>query len=197
MWLAYDSSYHCLRLGLVSGSTATVPNIFPVYDLVDNVWSFDALTPALSCIAEVEAESGTSIIVPIGGGAADGYVYILNDDDDDEGTAIDAYITIELQAGGIPIQLNAAWLRVRAQEDGDITLTPYLNGVTDSDYVQTLDMEYPEKKEDYLIKRERLNFKAMKSTHISLKIGHNKADETFALEALMLDIDGYGKGVCN
>ncbi len=34
-WIEYDSSENVLRLGLVSGGSATLPNIFPIYDLVD------------------------------------------------------------------------------------------------------------------------------------------------------------------
>ena len=33
MWLKYDSAYGVIRIGLVSGSSATVPNVFPVYDV--------------------------------------------------------------------------------------------------------------------------------------------------------------------
>ena len=77
-WIEFDSAENVLRLGLVSGGSATLPNIFPVYDLVDQVWYFDSPAQELSCMAEVEAASGNVPVVQLGGGIDDGFIYQLN-----------------------------------------------------------------------------------------------------------------------
>lgn len=78
MWMEYDSSCNCLRLGLVCGASATKANIFPVFDLTDRCWYFDSLGQNLSCMTEVEAASGDLSILQYGGGTADGFVCQLN-----------------------------------------------------------------------------------------------------------------------
>ena len=72
MWLTYDSAYNVIRLGLVSGSSATLPNVFPVFDLTDKTWSFDSLAQELSCAIEMGAGSGNIPVVQVGGGIDDG-----------------------------------------------------------------------------------------------------------------------------
>jgi len=78
MWLEHDVSGGLIRIGLVSGSSATTPNVFPVLDLVDKTWSFDTPAQELSCMLNVDAESGDVATVQVGGGVDDGYVYQLN-----------------------------------------------------------------------------------------------------------------------
>lgn len=131
MWLKYDSSFGVLRLGLVSGSTATLPNIFPVYDLVDGTWSFDNLTQEFACMEEVEAASGNVIVLQVAGGIDDGYVYLSNSGANDVSTAIDAYATMEINAGGDIININELVLRLKSGE-GSATITPYQDGSAQS-----------------------------------------------------------------
>lgn len=129
MWLAYDSAYNVLRLGLVSGLSATTCNIFPVYDLKDNCWYFDSFEQNLSCLAECEAASGDKGIVQIVGGIGDGTVYQSNYGKNDVDTAIDAYVTMELDAEGLEMLLREFILRIKKNEGG-CTVTPYLDGVS-------------------------------------------------------------------
>ena len=126
MWLKWDSKYNVIRVGLVSGAEATVPNIFPVFDLKDKTWSFDSLGQALSCMAEAEAGSGAIPILQVGGGTADGFVYQLNTTDNDVATAIDAYATMEIDGKGEVIRLGEVVVRIKSGSAyGGCTLTPY------------------------------------------------------------------------
>lgn len=122
MGMVYDSTYNVLRLWLVCG-TATVPNVFPVYDLTDNAWMFDSGI-GLSSMCEVEAGSGTAPVLMCGGGSEDGFVHLLNYGTTDNGTAIDSYATMEIDGGGMVINLRELIL----SKDGDVTLTPYQDG---------------------------------------------------------------------
>lgn len=126
MWIAYDSTYNVLKLGLVCG-TATVPNVFPVYDLTDSAWMFD-VGQGLSCMCEVEAGSGTAPVLQCGGGSADGFVHLLNTGTTDNGVMIapdNAFVIMELDGGGLVMNLRELVL----SKTGDVTLTPYQDGV--------------------------------------------------------------------
>ena len=133
MWLKHDSAYNVIRIGLVSGPTATVPNVFPVFDLTDKTWSFDNPAQELSCMAEVESSAAYTIdsvafdpaVIQVGGGVDDGFVYQLNVGKSDVTTAIDGYLQMELNAGGEFIQLDELMIRAKAvaTSAGDITLT--------------------------------------------------------------------------
>jgi len=122
MWIAYDSTYNVLKLGLVCG-TGTVPNVFPVYDITDSSWMFD-YGQNISSFCEVEAGSGTAPVLQCGGGSADGLVHLLNSGTTDNGTAIDSYVTIELDGAGMV--MNARELIL--SKTGDVTITPYQDG---------------------------------------------------------------------
>lgn len=130
MWIEHDPTDNVLRIGLVSGSSATVPNIFPVFDLVDKTWSFDTPAQELSCIVNVDAASGNIQILQYGGGIDDGKVYQLNYGTDDVSTAIDAYATIEINYLQYWLQLRRLILTVKSQSAGNVTITPYRNGVS-------------------------------------------------------------------
>lgn len=128
MWLAHDTAYNVLRIGLVSGNSATTCNIFPVYDLVDKTWSFDSYAQKPSCMTEVEAGSGQVSIIQMVGGTGDGFVYQSNYGNDDVSTAIDAYTIVELNANGLEMWLREMILRLKKNEGG-CTVTPYVDGV--------------------------------------------------------------------
>ena len=116
MWIKYDSAYHVLRIGIVSGTSATVPNIFPVLDLNTMTWSFDTLGQELSCITEVEAGSGSVTVIQAGGGTDDGTVYLLNNTDNDVTTPIDSYVTMEFDAAGYKLHLGELMLRSKGNK---------------------------------------------------------------------------------
>jgi len=124
-WLAYDSAYHVLRVGLVTGSSATTPNTFLVYDIEDRAWMADSLAQPFSCLCEVEAASGDVAVLQYAGGTADGTVYRTNYTTDDVSTAIDAYVTMEVDGDGAEIWMRELILR----NTGTATMTAYLDGV--------------------------------------------------------------------
>ena len=139
MWLRHDSAYNVLRIGLVSGPTAAVPNVFPVFDLTDKTWSFDELAQELSCMAEVESQASYTIdtitydpaVIQVGGGIDDGFVYQLNVGKDDVAAAVDAYFEMELNVAGEFVQLSELMVRSKAVATaaGDITVTFSRNSI--------------------------------------------------------------------
>jgi hypothetical protein len=128
MWLAHDATYNVLRIGLVSGSTATECNIFPVYDLTDKCWYFDSLAQPFACVTDIQAGSGNVTVLQMAGGCADGYVYQTNYGDDDVTTTIDSYITMELDGSGALLDLRELIVRIKSGQ-GNLTVTPVVDGV--------------------------------------------------------------------
>ena len=178
MWLTYDSAYNVLRLGLVSGSSATVPNVFPVFDLTDKVWSFDTPAQALSCQIDIGAGSGNIPVVQVAGGTADGQVYQVNTTINDVNTAISALVRMELTNGkGLVIDLREMILRMKVQAAGTMTLTPYINSIVQG--VKSLDMTA--EIANQTIRRNRFNLN-IKGHHISLEFALNVAGQSLYLE---------------
>jgi len=171
MWLSYDSYYQLVRIGLVTGSSATVPNTFLCFDMVDKCWYKDALGQALSCVAEVEGASGDKYILQVGGGTADGTVYLLNDGNDDVNSAIDSQVTIELNGQGEIITLKEMVMRVKAQGSGDIKLTITADGVTK---VDDLTFSMIADVVGQTIKRHQRNFN-ITGSQISVRLRNNDA----------------------
>ena len=187
MWLTYDSAFNVIRIGLVSGSSATLPNVFPVFDLIDNVWSFDTPAQELSCMVEAEAGSGNIQTIQAGGGIDDGTVYLLNSGTDDISTVIDSYITMELNAQGQYVQLDEMMVRAEAvaASAGDITVTLTKNDIAAG--TKTLSMA-PEVTSQ-TIRRHRFNLNIC-DQNISVKLQNNAAGKAMAL----LDI-GFGSQI--
>jgi hypothetical protein len=130
MWLVHDTAFNVIRVGIVSGSSATTPNVFPVFDLVDKTWSFDSLGQTLGCAVEAEALSGNLPIVQVGGGVGDGTIYLLNATTShdatmpaDVTTAIDSYVTLELNSRAEYLQLLEMLIRCESKAAGDLTIT--------------------------------------------------------------------------
>lgn len=128
MWLEYDATFRVLRIGLVSGNSATDCNIFPVYDIKDKTWSFDVLAQPFSCIADVEADSGDVTVLQLAGGQDDGTVYQTNITDDDVDTAIDSFAMMELDGSGATLDLRELIIRTKSGQ-GALVVTPYVDGV--------------------------------------------------------------------
>ena len=187
MWMEYDSTYNVLRLGLVCGTVAEVPNVFPVFDLTDKEWYFDNLGQALSCMTEVEAASGNAPVLQLGGGTADGFVYILNNTQDDVSTPITSYLTVELDGRGERISLREMILRVKAQSAGDLTVTPYKNGIEQT----ALTLSQTAENASEVTRRHRFNLDLL-DQHLALKIQHNTAAQDCTLEDLGLRLFAYG-----
>lgn len=129
MFLHYDSSFNVLIIGLVSGSSAMVCNKWLVYDLGILEFSEDVYDAHLACMTEVEAASGNIPTLQVGGGTADGFVYILNTGLNDVETEISAYVRMEFGGQGRFLHLGEAILRMKVQTSGSCTITPYLNAV--------------------------------------------------------------------
>jgi len=130
-WLAYDPRDNVLLIGIVSGTVATVPNIFMVYDLTDtkDPWSFDERAQAFSHMINIESSSGNIRNIQIAGGAGDGLVYPINTTSkNDVSTAIDAYVLMELDGEGEIIELRKMVLR-RKSGEGGCRVTPTVDGV--------------------------------------------------------------------
>jgi len=185
MWLIYDSSENCIRIGLVSGSSATVANVFPVYDIQDRSWSFDILTQPFSCVANTEAASGAVTAVQVAGGTADGLVYQSNYGTNDVTTAIDAFATMEIDAGGKHFVLDEITLRMKAQT-GDCTLTPSLDGIAQT--AKTLSMAAGITNQVSRRHKTKLN---LISEHISLKLQNAVAAQSIYLKDIGIEIKDY------
>jgi len=179
MWLSYDSGCNVLRLGLVSGGSATVPNIFPVFDLTDKTWSFDVLGQALSCQVDTGAASGNVPVIQIAGGTADGLVYQVNTGVIDVATAISALVRLEIDGQGMIIDLREMILRVKAQAAGSLTLTPYLNSIAQTAKTLLMTPEIA----NQTIRRHRFNLN-VKGQHISLEFSLATASQSLYLEDL-------------
>ncbi len=186
MWLKHDSAYNCIRIGLVSGPTATVPNIFPIFDLTDKTWGFDVLGQELSCIAEVESQASYTIdtitydppVIQVGGGVDDGFVYQLNVGKDDVTDAIDAFFEMELNAGGEYVQLTEIIIRAVAVATaaGDITLT--LSRNSNSAGTKTLSMS-PELT-NQTVRRHRFSLNVC-DQNVTIKMQNATAAKTMEL----------------
>ncbi|KKM93376.1 hypothetical protein LCGC14_1209040 [marine sediment metagenome] len=174
MWLKYDSIYKVLRLGLVTGTSATVPNTFPIYDLIDRVWYFDKIEQELSCIEEVEAGSGDVITVYVGGGVDDGTIYNLNSGLNDVSTAISSLVTLELDGTGEAVTLWDLIVRCKAQAAGSLKLTIKANSIAKvSDKLLSMVAEIT----NQTIRRHRMNLN-VQDPHISITIKHDTVSET-------------------
>ena len=185
MWLTYDSARYAIRMGLVSGSSATVPNIFPVFHLTDGSWTFDNLAQGLSCLAEVEAASGAVYSLQYGGGSSDGFVYRLNTGLNDVDTAINAYIDHELDGGGNYLQLRDTVIRCKSQAAGNIAQSFALvgNSTFETSPTATLSMVAETSGDPYRRHRWRTN---LRSNHFTVRYSHNTASES----SYLLDV-GY------
>ena len=194
-WITFDSMFNCLRVGLVSGPTATAPNVFLVFDLQDMQWYFDSLGQELSCATEVESSGSYTIssttydppILQIGGGTDDGFVYLLNYGQNDVSTAIDSYIDIELQSGAQWLLLRELILRCRAQSAGNITVKTYENKVLHN--TLTLAMTAEITNDEVRRHVEHINDK---SHLITVRIQHNTASQDCILYDLGVRMDIWG-----
>ncbi|MDP2646642.1 MAG: hypothetical protein Q8P24_17010 [Desulfobacterales bacterium] len=172
MWLAHDAAFNVLRIGLVSGSSATTPNVFPVFDLIDKAWGFDTLGQNLLFAMECEAGSGNIQLLQIGGGCADGFIYQLNTTTNDVDTAIDSYAVMELNADAQYIQTDEAVVRFAVQDAGDVTLTITKNSISAG--TKTLPMTA--ETANQTIRRHRFNLNVC-DQNISLKFQHSTASQ--------------------
>lgn len=177
MWLAYDSAHDVIRVGLVSGSSATAPNIFPVLDLKDKTWSFDVIGQGGGCMTEVEAASGNIPIIQVGGSkAAGGWVLRLNTGTADITVSIDSYAMMEIDGQGMILNLRELILRMKAQSAGDCTLTPYLNSIAQTAKTLSMIAEIT----NQILRRHRFPLN-LTGQHISLKFQNSSTTNSMQL----------------
>jgi hypothetical protein len=191
-WLTHDETHHVLRMGFVSGSSATEPNVFPVFDLLTKRWSFDAFATAHTprCMEEISAESASSAVqVCVLAGSKDGDLFNatssnLNDNGD---TAIDMQVRIEFNASGHLLNMNEFSVRFKRQSAGNITFYVYENGVQNTDMNETIDMTQGETNEDAYA--ERILVGAYQDNNVSIFMQNNTINQDMYLFDYWIDAD--------
>lgn len=189
-WLKYDSAHGVLRMGIVSGTSASVPNVFPVFDLVDRVWYFDVLAQELSTMVEVEAGSGNVAVIQVGGGVDDGLVYQLNTGTNDVSTAISSQITIELSGLGEYYVLRNILLLMAIQSAGSVSMTVSDNGVAKISAKSLL--MTAESSGETKVRRHLLSTNVT-SQHISINFTHATASQSMTLYHLGLGLHRWDR----
>lgn len=184
-WIAYDRTYNIIRIGLVTGASATVPNTFRVLDLGDFSWYKDDLEQELSCIVEAEGNSTGKIpILQYGGGIDDGTVYQLNYGTNDVTTAIDSYIRMEFYNQGIELEMRNILATMKVQSAGDCTVTPYSNNVAQT--ALTLSMTAENTSEQV---RRHYTGVGVASEQMSLKLQNDTASQEIHLLDVAVEIN--------
>lgn len=179
-WMGHDSSRNVLLMGIVSGVSATAPDIFPVYHLNFNSWTFDDREQSLTCFAEAEAGTGAVEVVQAAG--MTGYVMQINTGTNDVTTAIDAHVIVELDWWGIRQTMERLFFRMNVQSAGNCTITPYENGVAKTALTKAMTAE----KTNELVRRWLLNIKHT-DEHMSLKFANATASQKLSLVDLIIE----------
>jgi hypothetical protein len=176
MWVEHDVDRGVLRFGLVCGPTATLPNVFPVFDLEDGSWSFDTYadtTLPLTCALQCEADSGQYPIIHIGANK-NGLVYLLNYEFFiDDGEAITLHLKMELNNFGFCLDLREANLRMKADQAWSFTeKNVYENGIIRTDDTEQLVNEAEVFGQS--IRRHRVLERIYEETSITLELINNE-----------------------
>jgi len=189
MYLKYDSAYNVLKIGLVTGSSATACNTWLVYDLADLTFSEDSYAYPIACMTEVDAGSGNINIIQMGGGTVDGYIYVLNSGLNDVDKAIGSYIIQELNDFGRITHNNEIIYRTKAQT-GSITITPYYNGLVKTAQAKTLSTAALNSGESIRRHRFPVNFT---SGNLSVKMEHNEVGKSLYLLDYGYQVEEYSQ----
>ena len=189
MYLKYDSVYHVLKIGLTTGSSATNNNVFLVYDLRSMDFSCDTYANNFACECECEAASGSAPVVHLAGGQADGTIYVLNSGADDVSTAVSGSVTIELNNRGKIQRVGEMIVRTKTQTAGNMTVTPYHNGVSQSN-TKTLGLTAEITNERTRRHRIPLNFK---DENISVNFSHATVGEGWTLLDYGVAVEEYSQ----
>lgn len=115
MWLEHDSTENVIKIGIVSGSSATTCNKFFIYDLVDGQWYEDVYANSLSVFREIEADSGQFHTLQVAAGSVSGHIYNMNTGTNDAGLKIDARLRWEFNQGPYFIAIDEILSRVKVQ----------------------------------------------------------------------------------
>ena len=179
-FMAHDTSKNVVIMGIVSGTTATVPNIFPVFHLNDNTWTFDIREQPLTAFAEATAGTGNVNVIQTGGMI--GYVLRLNTGTNDIAAAIDAFATVELDWWGLRQTIEQLYFRMNVQAAGDCTVTPYENAVAQT--AQSWDMQAEKTSET--VRRHLINI-LHTDEHLSLKFSNAVVSQALSLVDMIIN----------
>jgi hypothetical protein len=188
MWLRHDPSERVVRLGLVSGSSATEVNVWPVFDLEEGVWYFDDYPNEMACFENVGAPTGDIPVVQIAGGVDDGTVYNMNTGQNDISAAINSIIDIELHNGGEHILLEWLSLTCQSQAAGNITLVTYRNGIQKDSVSLPMTAAFSTE-----IIRRNLRRLAVESEHITVRLQHNTTSQNCAMQHLGMEVYAWDR----
>jgi len=178
MFVEHDTAANVLRFGLVSGSTATKCNVFPIFDLSDWTWSFDVIGQPHSHVHEIEASSGQFPVLQIAA-AQNGYVYKLNDTGTttDDGTTVTTIVRPELSSRSNHIQVSEVVVRTSVVASGQLAFTAYEDGVQLSEAAHTISMDTPDDGQDLI--RERMLVDLDQGSNVSLVFTHARDEECY------------------
>jgi hypothetical protein len=182
-WLAYDPQFAVLRMGLVTGTSATTPNTFLVYDLVDHCWYKDVLGANLAFATNLGASSGNVPYSQVGGGAADGTIWLLNTGANDDTAAIDSYLKLELTGAGQWLDLVWLMIQHKVQTAGNLTVTTYQNGILQD----TITLSQTADQTSAAMRRHVMSLNVQES-HVSVKIQQASADHYTLLERIGTEV---------
>lgn len=178
-FLEWDSLYKVIRLGLVSGSSATEPNKFFVLDPVTNAWTEDVLGQNISSLTEIEAASGNTIMLQYAG-CQDGFVRRVNTSNHDDGSDITSNIVLGLNGRGHKFLLDEETVRCKAQSSGEITRTIASDGNTTFEDTQTLEMTVDETGDTY--RAHRYPSGRLEGSHFEIKFENTTSGVPMELE---------------
>jgi hypothetical protein len=173
--LEYDSTEGLIKIGIVSGSSATTCNKYFCYDLTDGVWYEDTYSDNISVFRDIESASGQFHTLQIAGSSTLGFIYHMNNGTNDAGSAIDAKITFEFSNGPFLIDITEILTRVKVQGDG----TQYTTSVEEND-VETDTIPAGYMSADVsgdTLRRNRHLLKASNIPWITFSIRNNTLDE--------------------
>lgn len=151
-WVSYDRANNCLRFGIQTiASTTSSPDIYPVYNLDGNFWTFDIFDwHSITAFAEVSAVSGdVETLQYLAGNDTTSttdliYRCVAGSDYDEkpDGTkvAIEGKLRQEFSLGGNYLEIKEFTVRASANSGYTLTKKAYENGVLDSDETETFNM---------------------------------------------------------
>lgn len=189
-WAALDSSDNVVRFGIVSGSSSTIPNIFPVYDLTTGTWSFDVYAEENQVVCMTEADSevtpGLSGSSALQIGCSPLKYFQMNVNLRDDFLPIDAKVRIQMNATSALIDLREFWIRMLTQNehvetinytpytipDGVCSFSVYENGNLVAEHGESIPMKSLEPNDT--IRRERLIKGVYQESNIALELGNNQ-----------------------
>lgn len=178
MYVEHDTSANVLRFGLVSGSTSTQCNIFPVFDLIDWTWSFDAIGQAHTHVHEVEAATGQFPVLQVAG-SVNGFLYKLNDNTvkTDDGVDIDMIVTPEFNIGSRFLDMTEVIVRALPVTGSSFTVEFFEDGVETTDSQYTVDTDDPVDGQNLI--RERIILDLDQASNISIKFRSNNDEDCY------------------